>query len=101
MDFGIFERVLPRIRPIVSSIKVYVSDEDRPLAVSAQLHGYHRLGLAGKDVEALDGVEVIDVSGVPNESASGHLYHIHLRQVGQDLERLLSDDLPAADRPGL
>ena len=33
MDFGIFERVLPRIRPIVSSITVYVSDEDRPLAV--------------------------------------------------------------------
>jgi len=50
MDFGIFERILPRIAPIAESLTVYVTAGDRPLALSAQLHGYPRLGEAGNDV---------------------------------------------------
>ena len=62
MDFGIFQRLLPRIAPIARNITVYMAAGDRPLAVSAQLHGYARLGEAGNDVASLSGVEVIDLS---------------------------------------
>jgi len=101
MDFQIFARSAPRIAPIAESITVYVNDEDRPLALSAQLHGYPRLGQAANDVATLDGVEVIDVSRLPDESASGHLYHIHNARVGSDLDKLLNGGMDASERSGL
>lgn len=101
MDFGIFQRILPRIRPIARNITIYVTTGDRPLALSAQLHGYPRLGEAGNDVSTLGGVEVIDLSALPVESLSGHLYHIYSPGVGRDLDRLLNDGLHAAERPNL
>ncbi|MEM6891121.1 MAG: alpha/beta fold hydrolase [Pseudomonadota bacterium] len=39
MDFGIFAGLLPRILPIAKSSSVYVSDDDRPLDLSEELHG--------------------------------------------------------------
>ena len=98
MDFAIFERVLPRIESLAENITVYVSDSDRPLAVSRQLHGYPRLGEAGNDVAALAGVEVIDVSGLPSSSPTGHLYHIYSRTVGEDLSQILNEGMRASGR---
>ncbi|KUF10803.1 hypothetical protein AVJ23_10205 [Pseudoponticoccus marisrubri] len=100
VDFAIFERILPRIRPIAQSLTVYVTSGDRPLALSAQLHGYPRLGEAGNDVSRLAGVEVIDLSALPSEGPTGHLYHIYSPAVGADLQQLLNRDLPAAARSG-
>lgn len=101
MDFAIFARLLPRIRPIANSITIYVSDRDRPLDLSKELHGYPRLGQAGNDVSSWDGVDVIDVSQLPKETTSGHLYHIHSSQVGQDLDLLLNRDVSANERSTL
>ncbi|RDC68916.1 alpha/beta hydrolase [Rhodovulum sp. 12E13] len=101
MDFDIFRKMLPRIRPMVRGITVYVADADRPLALSTQLHGYPRLGETGNDVATLGDVDVIDVSALPVRSPSGHLYHIHDRQVGADLRQLLDAGRRAADRDGL
>lgn len=101
MDFEIFARMLPRISPIVDSITVYVTDADRPLAISAQLHGYPRLGEAGNDVSKLQGVEVIDLSELPTESPTGHLYHVYSKDVGTDLSQLLGEGKRAAQRRNL
>ena len=101
MDFAIFSRLLPDIARIATGITVYIHDEDRPLALSAQLHGYPRLGQAGNDIASLTGVEFIDVSSLPNESASGHLYHIHNATVGRDLDFLLRNRKRAHERPDL
>jgi esterase/lipase superfamily enzyme len=101
MDFEIFERFLPRIRPISASLTVYVTDGDRPLALSEQLHGYPRLGQAANDVSVLAGVEVIDLSALDVEDLTGHLYHIFSPEVGDDLDRLLNKGMRAAERPGL
>ncbi len=101
IDFGIFQRILPRIRPIARNITIYVTTGDRPLALSAQIHGYPRLGEAGNDVSALGDVEVIDLSALPVESLSGHLYHIYSADVGRDLDLLLNHGLRAAQRPQL
>lgn len=101
MDFEIFARILTRIRPITDSITVYVTEGDRPLALSEQLHGYPRLGEAGNDVAILDGVEVIDISGLPIWDPTGHLYHIYNPALGNDLSRLLKEGTGAALRPNL
>lgn len=98
MDFDLFVRLLPRIRPIVRSITVYVAKADRPLALSEKVHGYPRLGQAGNDVSRLDGVEVIDLSDLQVQSPTGHLYHVYNDEVGADMDQLLNKGLPAASR---
>ncbi|MEL6515803.1 MAG: alpha/beta hydrolase [Pseudomonadota bacterium] len=91
MDFEIFVRILPRIQRVVENITVYVTSEDRPLALSAQLHGYPRLGEAGNDVSTLIGVDVIDLSDLPSDSPTRHLYPIYSEDVGADLSQLLNE----------
>lgn len=98
IDFDVFARLLPRIRPIVRSITVYVADSDRPLSLSEQVHGYPRLGQAGNDVAHLGGVEVIDLSDLQVRSPTGHLYHIYNAEVGVDMDQLLNHGLRAAER---
>jgi len=101
MDFGIFAKSLPLISRVAKNITIYVSDKDRPLALSKQLHGYARLGQSENDFHALSGVEVIDTRNLSNETPSGHLYHIHSAQVGQDLSLLLNGRMRASERPNL
>ncbi|WP_245947380.1 alpha/beta hydrolase [Jannaschia seohaensis] len=101
MDVGIFERILPRFRPILESITVYATSGDRPLALSAQLHGYRRLGEAGEEMTGFPGVEIIDLSDLPSEGPTGHLYHIYSRAVGNDLRRLLHSGERAGARQHL
>jgi esterase/lipase superfamily enzyme len=101
MDFGIFQRILPRIAGVADNITVYVTSKDRPLALSAQVHGYPRLGQAGNDVGQLDGVEVIDISGLPDRSPTGHLYHVYSPVVGADLAQILTAGKRAEDRRNL
>ncbi|SDZ45125.1 Alpha/beta hydrolase of unknown function [Jannaschia faecimaris] len=101
MDFGIFERFLPRIVPVAESMTVYVTTGDRPLALSAQLHGYPRLREAGNDVSGFTSVEVIDLSDLPSEGPTGHLYHIYSPTVGYDLRQLLNEGRRTSMRSGL
>ncbi|MDJ0993210.1 MAG: alpha/beta hydrolase [Dinoroseobacter sp.] len=101
MDAAIFGKILPRVRAVATSLTVYVSDSDRPLDLSEQLHGYARLGQAGYDVSGFDGVEVIDVSALPLRSPTGHLYHIYNPTVGADLDQLLNEGKSAAQRSNL
>jgi len=101
MDFEIFARMLPRIEPIVDSITVYTASGDMPLALSKQVHGYPRLGESGNDVSKIASVEVIDLSDLPSEGPTGHLYHIYSPAVGEDLRQLLNEGKQASARSGL
>ena len=101
MDYGIFRKLLPRISTLAGRVTVYTAPYDRPLALSAQLHGYPRLGQSGNDTLALIGVEVIDIAELSRSSPSGHLYHLYSEEVGDDLEQLLVKGKGAADRSGL
>lgn len=101
IDFDIFVRLLPRLRPVVRSITVYVASADRPLALSEQVHGHPRLGQAGNDVARLDWVEVIDLSALQVRSPTGHLYHVYNREVGADIDQLFNQGLGADERRDL
>ncbi|MBO6920472.1 MAG: alpha/beta hydrolase [Rhizobiaceae bacterium] len=101
MDFETFNRILPTIRDLAARFTIYTSVDDRALDLSENLHGYPRLGQSGNRVETLQGVEVIDVSEFVIDSASGHLYHIYGKLVGNDLDQLLNQGLGAAERENL
>ncbi len=101
MDFEIFRKLLPRIAKLARRITIYTAPSDKPLALSAQLHGYPRLGQSGNDVARLAGVEVIDVGALPTSSTSGHLYHLYDATVGHDLDQLLNGGLRAEARENL
>jgi esterase/lipase superfamily enzyme len=101
IDAGVFKQYLPRIRPLVRRITIYVSGNDTPLAFSRQLHGYPRLGESGSHLENLTGVDIIDVSEIPVRYPSGHLYHLYNNIVINDLAQLLNGDKPASQRSSL
>jgi pimeloyl-ACP methyl ester carboxylesterase len=101
MDFGTFRKLLPRIRPMADRITIYTSGSDMALEVSAQLHGYPRLGGGSNNVATLKGVEVIDAGDLPMMSVNGHLYHIYNKEVGADLNQLINQGKSAKSRDGL
>lgn len=101
IDAGVFKQHLPRIRPLVRRITIYVSDNDTPLTFSRQLHGYPRLGESGSHLENLTGLEIIDVSEIPVRYPSGHLYHLYNNIVINDLAQLLNGGKPASQRSNL
>ena len=101
IDVGIFEQYLPMIRPLASHITVYVSSKDSPLALSRQVHGHPRLGEAGKHLEGLKSIEVIDLSDIPVRAPSGHVYHLYQSIVTEDLDKLINQNKPAAQRRNL
>jgi esterase/lipase superfamily enzyme len=101
IDVGIFRQYLPLIRPLARNITVYVSSNDSPLMLSRQMHGYPRLGEAGEHLQALEGIEIIDLSEVPRRAPSGHVYHLYQDVVIKDLNRLINKNQPAAQRGNL
>ena len=101
IDAGIFEQYLSQILPLARNITIYVSDNDQPLALSRQVHGYPRLGESGKHLRDLAGVEIIDISDVPVRYPSGHVYHLYHKTVVNDLSQLLNEDKPASQRSNL
>lgn len=101
IDTGIFKQYLPVVRSLVNNITIYVSDNDSPLALSRQVHGYPRLGEPGEHLDGITGVEIIDISGIAMRSPSGHIYHIYQDDVVSDLDQLLNDGRSAAQRDNL
>ena len=101
IDAGIFKQYLPHIKSLTKNITIYVSEHDGPLALSTQVHGYPRLGESGSHLEVMDGVVIIDVSDLPVQYPSGHLYHLYNDEVAADLYQLLNENKVAAERGNL
>jgi len=101
IDAGVFEQYLPMIRPLAQNITVYTSSNDSPLALSSQVHGYPRLGQAGAHLEGLSGIDIVDISEVPIRVPSGHVYHLYNNIVIDDLNQLINENKPAAQRRNL
>ena len=98
IDVGIFKQYLPMIRPLARNMTVYVSSKDSPLALSRQVHGYPRLGEAGQHLDGLTHIDIIDLSYIPTRAPSGHDYHLYQNLVTEDLDQLINENKPAAQR---
>lgn len=101
VDAGIFNQALGRVRPLVKHLSLYVSKNDKPLALSAEVHGYPRLGETGAHLQGLNEVEIVDLSDLTVRSFSGHLYHLYHESIIADLSLLLNEQRPAENRPHL
>ncbi len=89
LDRETFVDALPTLKTLFDDISVLVSDDDRLLLLSETVNFGARLGQA--DDVAIDGAEIIDVTGVEDPGFGGHVYHLTSAEVGSILRRLLSD----------
>ena len=101
IDTDIFRQELPLVRKVAGRITLYASENDTPLKLSEEVHGYPRLGMAGEHLAVLEGVETIDVPAAGTRRLSGHIYHLFNEEVMADLALLLHTGEPAGRRPGL
>ncbi len=98
MDATVFADRQAKIVANAQRVSLYTSKLDEPLALSATLHGYPRLGQSGMHTAVLDGIEVIDVTGVPRRRPSGHNYHLGSPVVQADLRAVLAGKSPQLRR---
>ena len=101
IDADIFRHDLPLLKRVVNRITIYVSENDKALKLSREVHGYPRLGEAGDALTVFEGVETIDISLLSLQRLSGHVYHLSNKVVIEDLELLLHSKSPADKRPRL
>jgi esterase/lipase superfamily enzyme len=101
IDTEIFKNDLPVLLKSAKRITLYVSENDKALALSHDIHGYPRLGEAGENLTILEGIDTIDISASGKRRLSGHIYHIFNPAVIDDLTILLETGKPVGARPGL
>ena len=99
IDVDIFNHDLPLLNRVVDRITIYVSENDKALKLSKEVHGYPRLGEAGAALTTFEGVETVDISLISLQRLSGHVYHLSNKEVIDDLVSLLHTKLPADKRP--
>lgn len=97
-DAAAFRTQYPHIRKAVDRISLYASTKDTPLLVSQTLHGYPRLGQAGRHLTVIEGMETVDVSGLGRYHPTGHEYFFYHPVVAADLVESLTLGTPPADR---
>ncbi|MEA1889138.1 MAG: alpha/beta fold hydrolase [Pseudomonadota bacterium] len=101
IDAGAFRAVFPDLKKITHRISLYSSENDQPLRLSSEVHGYPRLGEAGDKMVVLKGMDTIDVSISGGREVTGHLYHLYNDTVRSDIGRLLSSGETASMRPNM
>jgi esterase/lipase superfamily enzyme len=99
IDTDMFRQELPVLKNAINRVTVYVSENDKALKLSHEVHGYPRLGMAGSDLTVFKGVDTIDISNLDKKRFSGHLYHLSNPKVIQDLTQLLHGGEAASSRP--
>ncbi len=101
IDTDIFRQELDQLKSVVRRITIYVSENDKALRLSSEVHGNPRLGQAGEYLTIFEEVESIDISAIGTRRFSGHIYHLFNPEVIDDLTELLKTGKPAAQRSGL
>ncbi len=91
MDVQIFQQIQQKVVANSQRLSLYVSESDEPLIVSETLHGYPRLGQSGVHTQALQGLDVIDVTSLRRRRPSGHNYHLGNPIIQGDIRAILQD----------
>lgn len=98
IDADIFKRDLaPALAAGCDKITLYVSDGDKALLASKQVHGYARAGDSATGVVLAPGIETVDASGL-DTSFLEHSYFAESHSVLKDIRRLVLEGLRAAQR---
>lgn len=101
IDTDTFRQDLDQLKSVVRRITIYVSENDKALKVSNEVHGNPRLGQAGEHLTIFEQVESIDISAIGTRRFSGHIYHLFNPEVIDDLTELLKTGKSAVQRSRL
>jgi esterase/lipase superfamily enzyme len=101
IDTDVFRQELDQLKSVVKRITVYVSENDKALKISHEVHGNPRLGQADEHLTIFEEVESIDISAIGSRRFSGHIYHLFNPEVIADLTELLKTGKSAAERSRL
>ncbi|MGO8974438.1 MAG: alpha/beta hydrolase [Steroidobacteraceae bacterium] len=88
VDRKVFMATFPSLRGVAERLTLYASDSDVALRMSRYYHGEPRAGSAGALVIRLQGLDTIDMSGLPAD-VLGHSYFAANGGAVYDLLRLL------------
>jgi esterase/lipase superfamily enzyme len=98
IDADIFKRdIAPALAAGCDKITLYVSDGDKALLASKQVHGYPRAGDSAEGIVLVPGIETVDASGL-DTSFLEHSYFAESGSVLKDIRRLVLEGLRAAQR---
>lgn len=98
IDTDIFKRdIAPALTAGCDKVTLYVSDGDKALLASKQVHGYPRAGDAATGVVVVPGIETVDASGL-DTSFLEHSYFASSGTVLKDIRKLVLEQLRAAQR---
>jgi esterase/lipase superfamily enzyme len=98
IDADIFRRdIAPALAAGCDKITLYVSDGDKALLASKQVHGYPRAGDSATGVVVAPGIETVDASGL-DTSFLEHSYFASSGTVLKDIRKLVLERLRAAQR---
>jgi esterase/lipase superfamily enzyme len=101
-DFGTkqFKKIATEYAKIAERTTLYVSDKDKAIWLSKQVHGkYDRVGLL-PPVTVVGGIETVEVSNI-DLSFLGHGYFAKAKDVIEDIHGLIVNALAPAKRFGL
>lgn len=101
IDADVFRSAFPDLMKVAHRITLYSSENDQPLRVSNEVHGYPRLGEAGENLVVIKGMDTIDVTISGGREVTGHLYHLYNDAVRADLGLLLSNGKKTEMRPNM
>jgi esterase/lipase superfamily enzyme len=97
VDADIFLQEAPDIIPIASRLTLYTSSKDEALRASKDFNGFRRAGDASAGIVVLPGVDTIDVTTAGSDPL-GHSYYRDARTVLLDIDEMLQEGLPTAQR---
>ncbi|MCA9129343.1 MAG: alpha/beta hydrolase [Planctomycetales bacterium] len=101
VDASEFEsRYLRAVKSVFARCTLYVSHDDRPLQVSAALHGADRLGLNVSLLSHCEGIDTIDV-GDQDFLSLGHSYYGSDASVLDDIRAVFHSSSPPSQRSAL
>ncbi len=101
VDQGLFNAMIPTIRPLAKRLTLYASEEDWALEASRKLHGQApRAGQGGKDVLSNPVIDTIDMTGL-GEDMLAHSYVSNDQSVILDVSTLFWLNPNPEERCGL
>lgn len=101
LDAAVFqEQLMPVLVGAKVPTTVYASSNDKALRASVRLHGFTRVGSAGKEIVVGDGLETIDASQIDTDFL-GHSYFASSPRLLQDIGALIVEGKRASSRANL
>jgi esterase/lipase superfamily enzyme len=98
LDAAVFkEQIMPILAKSDVPMTVYASSKDKALMTSVKLHGFTRVGSAGKEIVYGEGLETIDATEI-DTNFLGHSYFADSPRLIRDIRSLVVDGQRASSR---